>query len=149
MIKLIEKILGIPEHGDSPRADLMLTNSILYIGVIVFIVGIALLISTLADFNSSMLLAALLVMLFGAVSIIWWRNSTITIIDNHSFKVSSMFGKVKTYRFDEITGYEKSYNYFTIFVGKEKFNIDETSLMTQRLKTRFNKALNKEVFKSN
>ncbi len=149
MIKFIEKILGIPEHGDSPRSDLMLPNSILYIGIGIFFVGIALLISNVTNFNSSMLLAALLVMLFGSISIIWWRNSTITIIDTHSFKVSSMFGKVKTYRFDEITGYEKSYNYFTIFVGKEKFNIDETSLMTQRLKSLFNKALNKEVFKSN
>lgn len=148
MIKLIEKILGIPEHGDSPRADLMLPNAILYIGVFVVIVGFGILISTLFNFNSSMLLASFLVIIFGAISVIWWRNSTITVIDTQTFKVSSMFGKVKTYRFDEITKYEKSYNYFTIFVGNEKFNIDETSLMTQRLKTLFNKALNKEVFKT-
>ena len=149
MIKLIEKVLGIPEHGDSPRSDLMLSNSIVYIGVIVFFVGIAIFVLNLINFNSSMVIASLLVLAFATYTIMWWRNKTITIIDNHSFQVSSTFGKVKTYRFEDISGYEKSYNYFTIFVGKEKFNIDETSLMTQRLKTRFNKALNKEVFKSN
>ena len=145
--QLIEKVLGIPEHGDSPRADLMLPNQILYIGICILVIGILLLISCIFDFSSSKVLAALLVILFAVMTVIWWRNTTITITSTHTFVVSNIFGKTKEFRFDEISGYQRSYNFVEISVGSEKFKIEDTSLMTQRLRTLLNKALNKEVFK--
>ena len=146
MVKLIEKLLGIPEHGDSPRADVMLPNSILYIGLGILVVGFGILVSLIFDFNASLLGAALLVVVFGIYTIIWWRNTTITIIDTNTFKVSSLTGKVRTFRFDEITNYHKIYNNVEIYVGKEKFSIESTALMTQRFRTLLNKQLKKEVF---
>lgn len=146
MVKLIEKLLGIPEHGDSPRADLMLPNSILYIAVGSFIIGILILISSIFDFNGSMVVAGLLVILFAIGTLMWWKNSTIKIIDTDTFEVSTLTGKVTKYRFDEITGYQKSYNYIEIYLGKKRFNIESTALMTQRLRTLLNKQFGKEVF---
>ena len=145
-IRIIEKILGIPEHGDSPRADVLLPNSVLFIGVGIFVVGIGCLIFTLIDFNSSKLIASILTLVVGIFTLIWWKNSTITILTTQTFEYKTMSGKTKTYRFDEITGYQKSYNFTEILIGKDKVRIEDTALMTQRLRTLLNKQFDKQVF---
>ena len=62
------------------------------------------------------------------------KNQRIYIISDEEFVYSTMFGKKKTYRFDQIIALRKNHDSLTLFVGDGKVHIESSAVMSDRLK---------------
>lgn len=130
---IITKILGMPEPGENPRADMFLPDWILGFGVAlaIFAVGGAVAYFFLGEIL--VLVLALICAVLSPAAVLCWKNQTITILDESRFEYSTFLGTKKVYYFSDIRAIRKNSDSLTLFVGEDKVHIEAAALMSPRL----------------
>ena len=145
LVKAIEKILGLADNGDGPRADMFLPDKLLAFGLVLLGGGIACGIFVLFNFVLWAVVCAVLGIILGIFALLCWKNQTIHIISDDKFIYTTMFGKKRTYSFSDIQWLRKNNDSLTLFVANEKVHIESMAVLSERLIARINEALKQKT----
>lgn len=140
LVKIIEKLFGIVNNGDEPRADMFLPDRLLAMSVIFVVGGLVSLILAITS-SLTWLIGVIICFAFGIAALLCWKNQSIHIISDEQFTYTTMFGKVRTYSFSDIQGLRRNQDSLTLFVANEKVHIESMAIISERLVERINNAL--------
>ena len=141
LAKLIEKILGVADNGDGPRADMFLPDRLLAMAFALFALGIGFGVYAVFEFTVWKVVVAVLGIALGVLAVLCWRNQTIHIISEEQFTYTTMFGNTRTYNFSDIKGLVRNQDSMTMLVGNDKVHIESMAVLSERLIDSINKAL--------
>ena len=142
LVKIIEKLFGIVNNGDEPRADMFLPDRLLAMSVILVVGGLVSLILAITS-SLTWLIGVIICFAFGIAALLCWKNQSIHIISDEQFTYTTMFGKVRTYSFSDIQGLRRNQDSLTLFVANEKVHIESMAILSERLVERIDNALEK------
>lgn len=143
LVKIIEKIFGMANHGDEPRADMYLPERLLAISLVFLAGGIACGVYAAISFATWAIVCAPLGILLGVMALLCWKNQTIHVISDTQFTYTTMFGNTATYAFADIQGLRKNQDSMTLFVAGKKVHIESMAVLSERLVDHINAALEK------
>jgi hypothetical protein len=129
---IFSRMLGIDEEAE--KADMHLSTRALGLALSSFLatfVLVARYIST-KEWFYLVLGAGFLIIFIGIL--LCYKNQRIYIISDEEFIYSTMFGKKKTYRFEQIIALRKNRDSLTLFVGGDKVHIESSAVLSDRLK---------------
>ncbi len=141
LVKIIEKLLGMPDSGNEPRADMFLPDRLLAMAIVFLAGGIACAVFAIINFSIWAVVCAALGIVLGALAILCWKNQSIRMISNEQFTYTTMFGNTHTYSFSDIQGLRKNQDSMTLFVADKKVHIESMAIISDRLIERINKSL--------
>ena len=141
LVKIIEKLLGMTNSGDEPRADMFLPDRLLAMALVFLAGGIACALIAVFKFAVWAVVFAVLGIVFGVCAFLCWKNQSIRIISNEQFTYTTMFGNTYTYSFSEIQGLRRNQDSLTLFVANKKVHIESMAIISDRLIKCINKAL--------
>ena len=141
LVKLIEKLLGMADKGDGPRADMYLPDKLLAMALVFLAGGTACAIYAVVKFAIWAVVCAVLGIVLGIFAVLCWKNQTIHIISDTQFTYTTMFGNTRTYSFSDIQGLRKNQDSMTLLVAYEKIHIESMAVLSERLVSRINQAL--------
>ena len=141
LVKIIEKILGMTRRGEGPRADMFLPDRLVAMALVFLAGGIACAIVCFIKYALWAVICAILGIALGAFALLCWRNQTIHVISDEKFTYTTMFGKTRTYAFSDIRGLRRNQDSLTLFVADKKVQIESMAILSERLITLINKAL--------
>lgn len=144
LVKIVEKILGMADSGDSPRADMFLPVRLLAMSLILLAAGTALAVFTVLRFSVGATIAAVLCLVLGVFALLCWKNQSIHVISDEQFTYTTMFGNTRTYSFADIQGLRRNQDSMTLFVAGEKVHIESMAVLSQRLVDLINRELAKK-----
>lgn len=143
LVKMIEKLLGMPDSSQAPRADMFLPERLLAMALVFFAGGIACGIFTIFQLAVWAIMGTVVGIVLGAFALLCWKNQAIHIISDEQFTYTTMFGNTYTYRFSDIQGLRQNRDSLTLFVADKQVHIESMAIMSDRLVTRINEALEK------
>ena len=141
LVKIVEKLLGMTDHGNEPRADMYLPERLLAMAMVFLAGGIALGIYCIISFSVWAIVGAVAAVGFGVAMLLCWRNQSIHMISQEQFTYTTMFGKTYTYSFSDIQGLRRNADSMTMFVADKKVHIESMAVVTDRLAERINREL--------
>lgn len=142
LVKIVEKLLGMADSGEQPRADMFLPDRLLAMSLIFLAGGIVSV--ALAITNSvTWVLGIVICLAFGIAALLCWKNQSIHIISDEQFTYTTMFGNTRTYSFSDIQGLRRNQDSLTLFVANEKVHIESMAVLSERLVERIDNALAK------
>ena len=141
LVKLIEKLLGMADRGDGPRADMYLPDKLLAMALVFLAGGTACAIYAVVKFAFWAVVCAVLGIVLGIFAVLCWKNQTIHVISDTQFTYTTMFGNTRTYSFSDIQGLRKNQDSMTLLVAYEKIHIESMAVLSERLVSRINQAL--------
>ncbi len=142
LVKIVEKLLGMTDSGEEPRADMFLPDRLLAMSI-VFLAGGIVSIALAIISSITWVLGIVICFAFGIASLLCWKNQSIHIISDEQFTYTTMFGKTRTYSFSDIQGLRKNQDSLTLFVANEKVHIESMAILSERLVERIDNALAK------
>ena len=143
LVKIIEKIFGMANHGDDPRADMYLPERLLAMSLVFLAGGIACGVYAAISLATWAIVCAPLGILLGVMALLCWKNQTIHVISDTQFTYTTMFGNTATYAFADIQGLRKNQDSMTLFVAGKKVHIESMAVLSERLVDHINAALEK------
>lgn len=144
LVKIIEKMLGMKDSGDGPRADMFLPDRLLAMSLVLLIGGVACTVFSVFKFAVWAVLCAVLGIVLGIIALLCWKNQTIHIISDEQFTYTTMFGNTRTYSFSDIKGLRKNQDSLTLFVANDKVHIESMAVLSERLVELIDKALSQD-----
>lgn len=141
LVKAIEKLLGITNHDDQPRADMYLPDKLLALAIVLLAGGIAFVIFALVRLALWAVAVAVGCLVLGVAALLCWRNQTIRVLSDEEFTYTTMFGNTRTYRFSDIEYVRANSDSLTIFVAGKKVHVESMAVLSQRLVDRINAIL--------
>ncbi len=142
LVKIVEKLLGMADSGEEPRADMFLPDRLLAMSL-VFLIG-SIVSAVLAIINSvTWMLGVVICLGFGIAAMLCWKNQSIHVISDEQFTYTTMFGNTRTYSFSDIRGLRRNQDSMTLFVANEKVHIESMAILSERLVEYINNALAK------
>lgn len=141
LVKIIEKLLGMHDHPDGPRADMYLPDRLLAMAMVFLAGGLACGIYAIVRFAVWAVAVAVVAMVLGVFALLCWRNQSIHIISDSYFTYTTMFGNTRTYAFRDIQKLYRNQDSLTLFVADEKVHIESMAVLSEQLVLRINKAL--------
>jgi hypothetical protein len=141
LVKIVEKILGMTDSGDAPRADMFLPARLLAMALVLLAAGVALAVFTIISFSAGATVAAVICIVLGIFALLCWKNQCIHVISEEQFTYTTMFGNTRTYSFADIQGLRRNQDSLTLFVAGEKVHIESMAVLSQRLVDLINRAL--------
>ena len=143
LVKLIEKLLGVADDGEDPRADVFLPDKLLAMSLVFILVGIGCGVYAAFNFAVWAVIGCALGFILGIFAMLSWKNQRIYVISEEQFTYTTMFGRTHTYSFSDIQGFRKNNDSLTIFVAGKKVHIESMALISERFITLVDKALEK------
>ena len=143
LVKLIEKLLGVADDGEGPRADVFLPDKLLAMSLVFILVGIGCGVYAAFNFAVWAVIGCALGFILGIFAMLSWKNQRIYVISEEQFTYTTMFGRTHTYSFSDIQGFRKNNDSLTIFVAGKKVHIESMALISERFITLVDKALEK------
>lgn len=141
LVKLIEKLLGMTDHGDEDRADMYLPDKLLALAMVLLAGGIACGIYAAVRWEIWAVIVAPIGILLGISALLCWKNQAIRMVSDEEFTYTTMFGKTYTYAFSDIQGLRGNSDSLTLFVAGKKVHIESMAIISQRLADRINREL--------
>lgn len=142
LVKIVEKLLGMADRGEEPRADMFLPDRLLAMSIVFLAGGIVSI--ALAIINSvTWVLGVVICFAFGIAAMLCWKNQSIYIISDEQFTYTTMFGKTRTYSFSDIQGLRQNQDSMTLFVANAKVHIESMAILSERFVERIDNALSK------
>lgn len=133
---------GMTLVDDEPRADMFFPAWFFSLALICFVFGVIMAVVFIAvRLPLFLILIALVMILFGIVTIAWWKNQTIRMLPNDTFVYSTFLGKKTVYSFHQIKGIKRGIDSVTLYVGEGKVHIESVAILTDRLVQRFDQRL--------
>ena len=133
IVKLVEKMLGQRFPNEASPADMYLPNRTASTGLVFLTTGIAS--GIVYAFNQTlwMLFVALGGLAFGIAALMCWKNQSIRVLSDEYFEYKTMFGRIYTYAFRDITRLKRNQDSLTLFVGEGKVHIESNAVISERL----------------
>jgi len=141
LVKMIEALLHMPDHGDKPRADMYLPDRLLALGIALAAVAVGLAVAFAVTLNVAFVIFAVVSAVLSAAAVLCWKNQTIVILDGDTFEYTTFLGKKIVYRFSEIESLRRNSDSFTLYVGGGKVHIESMAIMSDRLTDKINEAI--------
>ncbi len=141
LLKVVEKLLGMTDSGDAPRADMFLPERLLTMSIIFLAGGSACALFAIFRFAIWAIVCAVLGIVLGIFALLCWKNQAIHIISDEQFTYTTMFGNTRTYAFSDIQGLRRNQDSLTLFVAGEKVHIESMAIISDRLAKAINTAL--------
>jgi len=148
LVKLVEKLLGMTDHGDGPRADMYLPDRLLAMALILLGGGTGCAIAAVIRFDTGLAVFAALGILGGIAALLCWRNQSIHILSDEQFTYTTMFGNTYTYAFADIEWLRRNRDSMTLFVAGKKVHMESMAVLSPRLVELVNRALARSQQKS-
>lgn len=145
LVKLVEKLLGVASNGDTPRADMYLPERALAMAIVFLVGGTACAVYAVLSFATWAIVCAVIGIGFGIVLLMSWKNQTIRIISDTHFIYTTILGNQRTYAFSDIRGLRKNKDSMTLFVGNGKVHMESMAVLSPRLVSLINEALQKHA----
>jgi hypothetical protein len=143
LVKIVEKLLGMADRGEEPRADMYMPDKLLTMALVFLSGGTACAIFAVLSFAIWAVVCAFLGVVLGIFALLCWRNQGIHVISDEQFTYTTMFGNTRTYSFADIQGLRRNQDSLTLFVANEKVHIESMAVISERLAENINKALEK------
>lgn len=143
LVKITEKLLGMTDNGDKPRADMFLPDRLLAMALVFLAGGTACALFAIIKFATWAIVCAFLGIVLGIFALLCWKNQAIHIISDEQFTYTTMFGNTRTYAFCDIQGLRRNQDSLTLFVADEKVHIESMAVLSERLVERIDKELEK------
>lgn len=143
LVKIVEKLLGITDNGEEPRADMYLPDRLLAIAIIFLAGGTACALFAIIRHIIWAMICGVLAVALGVFALLCWKNQAIHIISDEQFTYTTMFGNVHTYSFSDIQGLRRNPDSLTLFVAGKKVHIEAMAMISDRLVERINQELEK------
>ena len=143
LVKVIEKLLGMTDSGEEPRADMFLPDRLLAMALVFLAGGTACAIFAIFKFAVWAVVCGFLGIVLGIFALLCWKNQAIHIISDEQFTYTTMFGKTFTYSFSDIQGLRRNQDSMTLLVAENKVHIESMAVLSERLVTLINNALSK------
>ncbi len=141
LVKIIEKLFGITDRGDKPRADMFLPDRLLAMALVFLACGISCAIYAIFNFAVWAIVCAVFGIVLGIFALLCWKNQTIHIVSNEQFSYTTMFGRTYTYNFSDIQRLRKNHDSMTLFVADKKVHIESMAIISNQLVNRINNSL--------
>ena len=141
LTKIVEKLLGMADSGEEPRADMFLPDKLLAMALVFLAGGTACALFFIFTFAIWAIVFAFLGIVLGIFALLCWKNQAIHMISNEQFTYTTMFGKTRTYSFSDIQGLRRNQDSLTLFVANEKVHIESMAVISERLANLINQAL--------
>ena len=138
LLRIIEKILGVPYNDEEPRADMYMPDRLLIMSLIFFVLGIGCTVYIIINFVVIAAIGAAVCLELGVFAMLCWRNQTIHMLSDEQFTYTTMFGNTYTYSFSDIQGLRQNQDSFTLFVAGKKVHIESMVILSERLVERIN-----------
>ena len=145
LVKLVEKLLGVTNKEDAPRADMYLPERALAMALVFLAGGTACVVVAAITLATWAIVFAVLGLGFGVAMLLCWKNQTIHVISDTQFTYTTMFGNTRTYSFADIQGLRRNKDSMTLFVAGQKVHMESMAVLSQRLVNSINEALQKRV----
>ena len=143
LVKIIEKLFGMTDNGEGPRADVYLPDKLLAMGLVFLAIGIAGGIYFAFSLQLWAIAVAICGIVFGVFALLCWKNQSIKILNENQFVYTTMFGRSKTYNFSDIEGIRRNNDSITLLVKGEKVHIESMALMSESFVSLVNNAMEK------
>ena len=143
LVKLVEKLLGMADHGDAPRADMYLPDRLLAMSLVLLGGGTGCGIAAAFHFDISLVAFAGLGVLSGIAALLCWKNQSIRVLSDERFAYTTMFGNTYTYNFSDIEWLRRNRDSMTLFVAGKKVHMESMAVLSDRLVELINKSLSK------
>jgi hypothetical protein len=141
LVKIVEKLLGMNDHGNEHRADMYLPDKLLALALVLLAIGTACGIFAVIQFALWAVVCAALGLILGLFALLCWRNQAIHMISSEKFTYTTMFGNTYTFSFSEIEGLLQNTDSMTLLVAGKKVHIESMAIITDRLADRINQVL--------
>ncbi len=141
IVKIVEKLLGMTNNDNEPRADMFLPDRLLAFALVLFAGGITCTLFAIFNFALWAVICAIITIVLGVFAVLCWRNQSIHIISSEQFTYTTMFGNTYTYSFSEIQELRRNQDSLTLFVADKKVHIESMAIISDRLIERINTAL--------
>ena len=145
LVKIIEKLLGMKDTGDRPRADMYLPDRLLAIALVFIGGGIGCAIFAVFKFAIWAVICAAFGIVFGIIALLFWKNQSIHIVSDEQFTYTTLFGNTRTYSFSDIQRLRKNPDSLTLFVANEKVHIESMAVLSERLIKKIDEAIKKII----
>ncbi|MBR5287015.1 MAG: hypothetical protein IKU34_00295 [Clostridia bacterium] len=131
---LTEALLCAVRGEDENPADMFLPDRLLSMSVVFLSAAVvSVIIALLRSHAIGWYLAAAAALALGVSAFLCWRNQKICILSDEEFTCTTMFGKSRTYRFDEIVALRKNNDSFTLIMKDGKVHIESMAILSDRL----------------
>ena len=141
LVKIIEKLLGMANSGDEPRADMFMPERLLAMAIVLLVGGIGCAVFAVITLEIVAAVFAVIGLVIGVFALLCWRNQSIHIISDEQFTYTTMFGNTYTYSFSDIQGLRQNQDSMTLFVADKKVHIESMAVLSDRLVERINESL--------
>ena len=141
LVKFVEKILGMSDIGDAPRADMYLPERLLAMALVFLAGGTVCAVLAFFTHVTWTIVCAVLGIGLGIVELLCWKNQAIHVLSDEQFTYTTMFGNTYTYSFADIQGLRKNKDSMTLFVAGKKVHMESMAVLSERLVNNINQAL--------
>ena len=129
LVRIIEKLLGMSDSGEGPRADMFLPDRLLAMALVFLAGGTACVLFAIIKLAVWAIVCAALGIVLGVFALLCWKNQSIHIISDEQFTYTTMFGNIRTYSFSDIQGLRRNQDSLTLFVANEKVHIESMAII--------------------
>ena len=141
LVKLVERLLGMADHGDEPRADMYLPDRLLAMALVLLGGGSGCGIAAVFHFDIGLIAFAVMGILGGIAALLCWKNQSIRVLSDERFAYTTMFGNTHTYAFADIEWLRRNRDSMTLFVAGKKVHMESMAVLSPQLVELINKAL--------
>ncbi len=142
LVAILEKALKMQSREGADRPDMYLPERLLAMGLVFIIAGFTAAIALFFVFEVWLIVVAAAGIAFGITALMCWKNQSIRVISSERFEYTTFLGNTYEYRFGDITAIRQNKDSITVFVGKKKVHIESMAVLSGRLVTLLNEAIN-------
>lgn len=135
------KIIRTGKRAAPPKADLFMGRGMLVCLIIIFICALVLVVLGALTENWGEIILGAAYIPFTILLFLWWRNQSIKILDEDTFRYTNMFGKKSVHAFSRIRHIRVYITSISVLVGKRRIFIDGGALVTRPMADKLNDVL--------
>ena len=134
LVHALEKLLCAVRGEDENPADMFLPEKLLSMALIFLAAAaISAAAAVLREHAIGWYIVSSAALALGISAFLCWRNQKICMLSDDEFTYTTMLGKTRAYRFDEIVALKKNKDSFTLIMKNGKVHIESMAILSDRL----------------
>jgi len=138
------KIIHTGKRAAPPKADMFMPRAMLVCLILIFLCDALVLVLGILTENWAEVLLSCVYLPLGILWFLWWKNQSIKILDEDTFRYTNMFGKKSIHSFSRISHIQVYLSSISVLVGRKRIFIDGGARVTKPLAQRLNEVLEQQ-----
>lgn len=138
------KIIRTGKRAAPPKADMFMGRAMLLCIIIIFLCALVLVVLGALMENWGEIILGGVYIVLSIPMFLWWRNQSIKILDEDTFRYTNMFGKKSIHSFSRIRHIRVYITSISLLVGRKRIFIDGGALVTRQMADKFNGILEQQ-----